>query len=256
MMACLRAMATACVRVSASNLERICRTWLLTVSWLMKSLRGDVGVRHAVGQELQDLALARGEHVLAFLRQERGHERRVDVAVAAGHLLDGAHQRLVRSLLQDVALGAGFEAAREEAALAVGGEHQHGRLGHLRGDLAGGLEAVDAGHAHVHDDDVGAPPAGERDCGAAVGGLTDDADVVRAGQRQAQPLTYHLVVIDNQTGNRLGHMCSTRRKTSFRRIRYRQNPLRPLALLVRLASGFRRFPGISCRSESAAAPRA
>ena len=54
----------------------------------------------------------------------------------------------------------------------------------------------------------------ERDCGAAVGGLADDTDVVRAGERQAQPLTYHLVVIDNQTGNRLGHMCSTRRNTS------------------------------------------
>src|SRR6187431_218697 len=31
------AMATACVRVSASSFARMCRTWLFTVSWLMKS---------------------------------------------------------------------------------------------------------------------------------------------------------------------------------------------------------------------------
>src|SRR5438552_11153517 len=30
-----------------------------------EELRGHVGVRHPVGQELQDLALARGQHVLA-----------------------------------------------------------------------------------------------------------------------------------------------------------------------------------------------
>jgi hypothetical protein len=180
--------------------------------------------------------------ILAFLGQERRHERRVDVSVAGGHLLDGAHQRLVRSLLEDVALGTGFEAARQEAALSVCGEHEHGRLGHFRHDLASGLEAVDAGHAHVHDDDVGTPPACERHRGAAVGGLTDDTDVVRAGERQAQPLTYHLVVIDNQTGYRLGHMCSTRRKTSFV-YPVSAESLAAVSTPVQLASGFRRFPG-------------
>ena len=33
-----------------------------------EQLRRDVGVRHAVGEELQDLALARGEHVAAVAR--------------------------------------------------------------------------------------------------------------------------------------------------------------------------------------------
>src|SRR5207248_145855 len=37
MMASRSAMATACVRVSASSLARMCRTWLFTVSWLMNS---------------------------------------------------------------------------------------------------------------------------------------------------------------------------------------------------------------------------
>ena len=38
MMAVRSAIATACVRVSASSFERMWRTWLFTVSWLMKSL--------------------------------------------------------------------------------------------------------------------------------------------------------------------------------------------------------------------------
>ena len=54
-----RAIATAWVRVSASSFVRMWRTWLLTVSCEMNSCAGDVGVRHAVGEELQDLALAR-----------------------------------------------------------------------------------------------------------------------------------------------------------------------------------------------------
>src|SRR6266536_4918592 len=71
-------------------------------------LAGDVRVGHAVGQELEDLPLAGREHVLALLGEERGHERGVDVAVAACDLLDRPHQRLVGGLLQDVALGSGL----------------------------------------------------------------------------------------------------------------------------------------------------
>src|SRR5207342_2179168 len=37
MIASRSAIATACVRVSASSFARMCRTWLFTVSWLMKS---------------------------------------------------------------------------------------------------------------------------------------------------------------------------------------------------------------------------
>ena len=122
----------------------------------------------------------------------------------------------MRRLLQDVPLGAGLEAAGEQAALAVGREHEHVGLGHLGGDLAGGLEPVGAGHPDVHDHDVRAAAAGQRNGGTAVRRLADNADVVRAGQRQAQALTNDLMIIDNQTGNRLGHVCSTRRIDQLR----------------------------------------
>ena len=105
MIASRSAIATACVRVSASSFVRMWRTWLFTVSCEMKSLLGDVGVREAVGEQLEDLALARGEHVaLVAAGEELRHQRRVDVRLARGDLLDRAHERLVRRLLEDVAL--------------------------------------------------------------------------------------------------------------------------------------------------------
>src|SRR5918992_137895 len=78
---------------------------------------GDVGVRHAVSEQLQDLALALGQHLLPLAREESGHEGGVHVALPTGHLLDGAEERLMRRFLEDVALGARFQAAAEQANL-------------------------------------------------------------------------------------------------------------------------------------------
>src|SRR5829696_1490245 len=86
---------------------------------------GDIGVRHAVGEQLQDLALALRQHLLALAREEGRHEGRIDVALAACDLLDGAQESLVRGFLQDVALRTGLEPAAEKTALAVRREDEH-----------------------------------------------------------------------------------------------------------------------------------
>jgi hypothetical protein len=142
-----------------------------------EELPGHVGVGHPVGEQLQDLALASREHVLALAREEVRHQRGIDVTLAARDLLDRAEQGLVRRLLEDVPLRARLEAAAEQAPLAVGREDQHGGGGELVAQHLGRLEPVHAGHAHVHDDDV-RPPA-LRDCDRAgpVRGLPDDADM-------------------------------------------------------------------------------
>jgi hypothetical protein len=170
-----------------------------------EELRRDVGVRHAVGEQLQDLALAHGEHVVLLAAgQELRHQRRVDVALTPRHLLDRAQQRCVRGLLEDVALRAGVEAARQQAALAVGGEDEDGAVRHLLGQQLGRLEAVHAGHADVHDHDVRPAPLGERNGALAVARLADHADVRRARKGQPQAFAHHLVVVDDQTGDLVG----------------------------------------------------
>src|SRR3954447_9146102 len=115
--------------------------------------RRDVGVRHPVGEKLQDLPLPAGEHLVAGVAEEGGHQRGVDETVARDDLVDRLQQGLVRRLLEDVALGPGLEPAAEQAALAVGREDQHRRLGNLLGQDLGRFEPVHPGHADVHDHD-------------------------------------------------------------------------------------------------------
>src|ERR671915_126681 len=106
---------------------------------------GDVRVGHAVGEQLQDLALALGQHLLPLAREESRHEGGVHVALPTGHLLDGAEERLMRRFLEDVSLGTRFQAAAEQAALAVGREDEHRGLRQpLAQDLCS-LEPIHAG---------------------------------------------------------------------------------------------------------------
>src|SRR5918992_391513 len=158
---------------------------------------GDVGVRHAVSEQLQDLALALGQHLLPLAREESGHEGGVHVALPTGHLLDGAEERLMRRFLEDVALGARFQAAAEQAALAVGREDEHRGLRQpLAQDLCS-LEPIHAGHAYVHDHHVGTPSFRYRDGAGAVGCFADHANLRCARQRETKALSDDLVVVGN-----------------------------------------------------------
>src|SRR5439155_4094497 len=95
-------------------------------------LCGHVLVGHPVGEQLQDLPLAAGQHVVLVLAgQERRHQRGIDIALAGGDLLDRAQQCLVRRLLEDVSLRSGLEPAPEQRPLAVGGESEYGCYGHF-----------------------------------------------------------------------------------------------------------------------------
>ena len=116
--------------VSASSLTRMCRTWLLTVSWLMKS-RPATSALDIPSARSWRISRSRGVSESPPSRPwiRFGHQRRVDERLAGGDLVDGAQERLVRSFLEDVALGAGLEASREERPFAVGGEDDHGGVG-------------------------------------------------------------------------------------------------------------------------------
>src|SRR5712691_1767105 len=167
-----------------------------------EELRCDVLVRHAVREQLEDLPLAAREHVVLVLAgQERRHQRGIDVALAPRHLLDCAQERLVRRLFEDVALRARLQSAAEQRTLAVGGEDQDGGLGNLVREDLRRLEPVHPGHPYVHDHDVRAASLGEGDRARAVGGLADHADVRRTREREPEPFSDDLVVVDDQAGD-------------------------------------------------------
>ena len=105
--------------------------------------------------------------------------------------------------LEHVAARAGLAAALQQVALGVRGEQHDGGAGHAVADAAGGGDAVDVAHAHVHQDDGGAAALGEHDGGFAVTGLAHDADVRLARERHAQTLANDLMVVCDQAGDRL-----------------------------------------------------
>src|ERR671935_275125 len=132
---------------------------------------GHVRVRHPVGEELEDLPLPRSQHLLAVSGEEGRHQGGVDEALPGHDLLDRLQERLVRRLLEDVALRARLQAPAEQAPLAVRGEDQDRGVRDLLGQDLRRLEAVHARHADVHDHDVGLAPFRQRDGGGAVGSL-------------------------------------------------------------------------------------
>ena len=177
-----------------------------------EELRGDVGVRHPVREQLQDLALARGEDVgLALSGDELGHEAGIDERLTGCDLLDRAQERLVRRFLEDVAARTRLEPALEQRALAVRGEDEDARVRSLLEHLLGRLEAVHVRHAQIHDHHVRAASLRQRDGGRAVGRLADHSDSRRARQREAKPLADDLVVVGDEARDLVGHEAILRR---------------------------------------------
>ena len=206
MIASRKAIATACVRVSASSLARMWRTWLLTVSWLMKS-RAATSAFDIPSASSCKISRSR-EVSISFCSlpvRNDGHQRRVDEALSARDLLDRAQQCRVRRLLEDVALRARLEPAPEQRALAVRREDEDGGLGRLLLDLLGRLEPVHAGHADVHDHDLRLAALHECDRAGPVGCLPDHPHMRGARERQAQPFAHDLVVVDDQAGDLFRH---------------------------------------------------
>ncbi len=81
-------------------------------------------------------------------------------------------------------------------------EHAGARI--LPPDGERGLEAPEARHRDVHEDDVGRERACELDGLQAVGRFADHLDVVREAQQRAHALAHDRVVIREEDPN-LGH---------------------------------------------------
>ena len=121
------------------------------------------------------------------LPSDRGGEH----GVAGG---DGAHglDDLLRGrVLEQKAAGAGAQRVDDVLVEAEGGEDQHP----LARQPAGGLDPVHAGHADVHEHDVGCAPGGGLDRLCARAGLGHDLDVAGRFEYRPKAGAHHRLVV-------------------------------------------------------------
>ena len=130
----------------------------------------------------------RARHTGHEARQHLGAEQRLA-------LVDGAHgidEGLRIGVLEQEAAGAGAQGAQDVVVDLEHGEDEDARGGERRigADPTGGLDAGEARHLDVHEDDVGTQLGGQGDRADAVLGQADDAHaglgLKEGGQRGAQ----------------------------------------------------------------------
>ncbi len=156
---------------------------------------GDLLHAQALGQQLQDLALARGQ--LQQLLDLAGAlaELGADEGAAARDDLDRAGDVLAGRRLQHVAGGAGAQGERQQVGLGVCGEDDHAGLGQRLEDVLGRLDPVLPRQLDVDDADVGLVLLDDADDLLAGGGLADDLDPGDRSHAGLDGLADDLVVV-------------------------------------------------------------
>jgi hypothetical protein len=114
----------------------------------------------------------------------------------------------VADVLEQVAAGAVRDGGGDLVAVVGGGQHDDLGVGVGADEAAGRLEAAEARHADVHEDEVGLLVREAREHLLAARSGLDPVDARDAGHELAQPLTDDAVVVADQHG---GH-----RRTSGR----------------------------------------
>src|SRR3954454_17885852 len=174
-------------------------------------LVGDLTVREALSHELEHLELAVGQlrrrdllllvgaagERVELLDELRGH-RRADQRLALHHGADRVGDLLDGDLLQQVAGGAGLDRLVEIVLLVGDGQHEDLHRRHRLGQPAGGLDAADARHAHIHEQHVRRVQLGLGDGVLAVLGLADDLDALLELEDLDQASSEEGVVIDDE----------------------------------------------------------
>ena len=218
-------------------------TWVLTVVSETTSSSAISALESPRASELEDLELARGELVEAARRlgRRRGGarelldqapgDRRRQQRLALGHDADPGHELLGRDVLEQEAAGPGAQRLVDVLVEVEGGQHQHPHRALAGGgdDPARRLDAVELGHADVHEHDVGLEVVGHRHRLGAVGGLADDVEVVLGVEDHLEPGAHERLVVGDQDANgHLGgllrhgregsraHACSARPSTGIR----------------------------------------
>ena len=140
-----------------------------------------------------------GRRVAGELLDHAAGDGGVEQGRAGSHHTDRLHQVLRGCVLEQEAAGAGTERIVNMGVDVEGGQHHHpGGSEPALQQLPGGGDAVEAGHPHVHQGDVGSEPTRRGDRLDTVGGFAGDRDVGLGGQDEPEPGTDHRLVVGEQ----------------------------------------------------------
>jgi len=127
--------------------------------------RRDLGIGLLLGEQAQDPPLPLGqvwERIGVAVRARRREElpqasgdRRPEYRLAAADPPDRKQDLGALGALEQVAPSAGLHGLEDGVVVLEHGQHQHPDMRADRQDPAGGLQAVEARHRDVHEDDVG-----------------------------------------------------------------------------------------------------
>ena len=154
--------------------------------------------------------------------QQAAGDARGDHGVACGHAADCCEQVLGSGVLQKEAGCSGAQRGEGVLVEVEGGQDEHPRVREFLGDPAGGLDAVGAGHADVHQDDVGPQPAGQLQGLGAVRRLADRVHVGLGVEDHAERQAQQRLVVGEQDADR--HAAPSSGGSRSRRAKTRQPP--------------------------------
>jgi hypothetical protein len=138
-------------------------------------------------------------------------DRRRQQRVAARDDPDAGRELLRRHVLEQEPAGARAQRLVDVLVEVERGEHEHAR-GHVaaqRGHLARRLDAVELGHADVHQHDVGRQATRLLDRRVAVGRLADDVDVLLGVEDHAEAGAHQRLVVGDQDADHSGSLATT-----------------------------------------------
>src|SRR5262245_13911202 len=177
---------------------------------------GDLLVRHALGDVVEDLDLARGERredgrgllavhrQLAELLEDTRRDRRlredlvVDQVLAADDATDDRDEVVGTDVLEDERGGAGLDRVEERVLVLADREDDDPRRGQLALDPLGRLDSARSRQREVHEDDVGRGLERPVDGRSAGVGLADHVEVGLAAQDVGDADAEQRMVVDDQ----------------------------------------------------------
>jgi len=149
--------------------------------------------------------------------EQPGGDARGDQGVPVGGCVDGLRQQGRAGVFEQKAPGTSLQRAAHVLVEIERGDHDHRQrvLDAGAGELAGGFDPVDLGHADVEQAHVWAQCAGQRHCFPTVGGFADDLDAGLDVEDHGQSGTDDVLVVGDEHADRhvvaplLGRTAST-----------------------------------------------